>query len=79
MKGTYKKVQHTIETYYNSCKEEIPQKQVLAIFHDANPATVIRAYNMAIGDLRRINLMKQVMYDRNWTRFKKEVATLMII
>ena len=72
MKGTYKKVQHTIETYYSSCKEEIPQKQVLAIFHDANPATVIRAYNMAIGDLRRINLMKQVMYDRNWTRFKKK-------
>jgi len=77
--GTYAKVQGTIQTYFDAYQSEISKKDVLAIHYTANPATVIRAYNMAIGDLRRINLIKEVTIDQNWQQFKTELSVVIVL
>lgn len=77
--GIYAKVQGTIQTYFDAYQEEISKKDVLAIFHDAKPATVKRAYDMAIGDLRRTNLVKEVTRDQNWKKFKTELSVVIAL
>ena len=77
--GIYAKVQSTVQTWHDTYQEEIPKKEVLAIHYNANPATVTRAYNMAIGDLRRTNLVKQVMLEQNWRQFKTELSVVIVL
>ncbi len=77
--GTYAKVQSTVQTWYDTYQEEISKKDVLAIHYAANPETVTRAYNMAIGDLRRTNLVKEVTLDQNWQQFKTELSVVIVL
>ena len=79
MKGTYAKVAATVQTWHDTYQEEIPKREALAIHYNANPATVVRAYNMAIGDLRRTNIVKQVMLEQNWRQFKTELLVVIVL